>query len=95
MAIPNGSIREMIDRRRFHKPMRQALQRVLCGETYREAAAAERVDHAHLWRSAMTIEGLCEEHLRAWRASWGDEMPEVWQHHLRKIRPGTPARWQH
>jgi homospermidine synthase len=95
MTRPKGSIREQIDQRRFHKPMRQALRRVLSGQTYREAADAEQIDHAHLWRSAMSIEGLCEEHLRAWRASWGDELPEVWQHHLQKIQPAPSARWQH
>ena len=39
-----SSIREQIDRRRFLRPMKEALRRVLCGETYREAAAAEGVD---------------------------------------------------
>lgn len=65
--------------------MKQALRRVLCGESYRGAAAAEGIDHAYLWRAARTIPGLCEAHLRAWRASWGNEFPPEWQHHLSRL----------
>ncbi len=82
MAGHNFNIREQIDRRRFQRPMKQALRRVLVGESYREAAAAEHVDHSYLWRAAGSIEGFREAHLRAWRESWGDEFPPEWRQHL-------------
>ncbi len=85
MAGQKGNIREEINRRRFGIPMKQALRRVLNGESYRQAAAAEEIDHADLWKAATSIEGLCEEHLRAWRESWGDEFPPEWQHHLDRL----------
>ena len=75
MVRQNGNIREQIDRRRFGRRMKQALRRVLIGESYRAAAAAEGIDHADLWKAATSITGLCEEHLRAWRNRWGDEFP--------------------
>jgi homospermidine synthase len=81
----NVNIHEQIDRRRFGRPMKQALRRVLIGESYRAAAAAEAVDHADLWKAATSVTGFCEEHLRAWRASWGDEFPPEWQHHLNRV----------
>ncbi len=90
MARHNFNIREQIDRRRFLKPMKQALRRVLIGESYRAAAAAEGVDHSYLWRAAGSIEGFREAHLRAWRDSWSDaDWPPEWQHHLRPIRCAT------
>jgi hypothetical protein len=90
-----GNIREHIDYRRFGRKMKQALRRVLVGESYRAAAAAEGIDHADLWRAAGSIPGMCEEHLRAWRASWGDEFPPVWEHFLdrpevRRAAAATP-----
>jgi len=72
--------------------MKRALQRVLNGESYRAAAEAEGIDHADLWKAATSITGLCDEHLRTWRESWGDEFPPEWQHHLKKIGPEAPAR---
>ncbi len=66
--------------------MKQALRRLLAGESYREAAAAERVDHAYLWRAAGSIGGMREAHLRAWRERWGDEFPPQWQHHMKRGR---------
>jgi hypothetical protein len=91
MAQQNGNIREQIDRRRFGRRMKQALRRVLIGESYRAAAAAERIDHADLWKAATSITGLCEEHLRAWRNSWGDEFPPEWQHHLDRLEVRSAA----
>jgi len=83
----NGSIREQIDRRRFSRRMKQALRRVLVGESYRAAAAAEGLDHADLWKAARSVTGLRTEHLRAWRASWGDGFPPEWQQHLKGLEP--------
>ena len=65
--------------------MKQALRRLLAGESYREAAAAERVDHAYLWRAAGSIGGMREAHLRAWHTSWGDRFPLVWEQHLERL----------
>jgi len=86
----NGNIREQIDRRRFGRRMKQALRRALNGESYRAAAAAEGIDHADLWKAARSIPGLRDAHLRAWRASWGDEFPPEWQQHLKRL--GSAAR---
>ena len=85
MIDQKGSIREQIDRRRFQRPMKQALRRVLTGQSYREAAAAEGVDHSYLWRAAGSIRGIREAHLRAWQESWGDRFPQVWEQHLEKL----------
>jgi hypothetical protein len=79
-----SSIRKQINRRRFGISMKKALRRVLIGESYRAAAATEAVDHADLWKAATSVSGLCEAHLRAWRASWGDEFPPEWQRHLNR-----------
>jgi len=89
VAAQKGSIREQIDRRHFQRPMKQALRRLLTGQSYREAAEAERVDHAYLWRAAGSIGGLREAHLRAWRDRWGAEFPPEWRQHLAAL--GTLA----
>ncbi len=65
--------------------MKRALRRVLNGESYRQAAEAEGIDHADLWKAACSVPELCEEHLRAWRASWGDEFPREWQQHVKRL----------
>ena len=85
MIDRKGSIREQIDHRRFRRPMKQALRRVLCGESYRGAAAAEGVDPSYLWRATGSIGGMREAHLRAWQESWGDRFPQVWEQHLEKL----------
>ncbi len=85
MAEQKGNIRDQIDRRRFGRPMKQALRRVLIGESYRQAAEAEGIDHADLWKAARSVHGLREEHLRAWRASWGDEFPREWKQHVERL----------
>jgi hypothetical protein len=76
MADRSNSVCEQIDRRLFGEPMKLALRRVLNGESYRQAAEAEGIDHADLWKAACSIPELCEEHLRAWRASWGRRLPD-------------------
>jgi hypothetical protein len=86
-----GNIREQIKRRGFGEPMKRALRRVLIGESYRAAAGDEGVDHADLWKAANSIAGLSEEHLRAWRASWGDEFPPEWEHHLNRLEVRSAA----
>ena len=80
-----GNIREQIDSRRFQRPMKQALRRLLNGQSYREAATAEGVDHSYLWRAAGSIPGLRDAHLRAWSAKWGNELPVEWRHHLNRL----------
>ena len=50
-----------------------------------EAAKAEGVDYRELHRNAGTVPGLREAHLRAWRASWGEAFPELWEHHLARL----------
>jgi hypothetical protein len=95
VAVPKGSIREQIDQRKFGKKIKQALRRVLNGEPYRSAALAERVDHAHLWRCALSIDGMCEAHLRAWRGRWKGDFPQVWEHFLTKLCKPEATKGQH
>ena len=85
MTGQKGNLRELIDGRRFGKPMKRALRRVLAGESYREAATAEGIDHADVWQAARSISGLRQEHLRAWRKRWGDKFPKEWQQHIDRL----------
>jgi hypothetical protein len=87
MAEGALNARERIDRRRFGEPMKRALRRVLNGESYRQAAEAEGIDHADVYKAAKSIPGLREAHLKAWRESWGPAFPKVWRQHLERIEP--------
>lgn len=79
-----AAIREEIEGRRFGQRMKRAFGRVLDGESYRAAAAAEGVGFRDLHRNAATVTGLRAAHLEAWRASWGSAFPTVWQQHVRQ-----------
>jgi hypothetical protein len=87
MAEGPLSARERIDRRRFGEPMKRALRRVLNGESYRQAARTENIDHADVFRAAKSIPGLRDAHLRAWRDRWGAAFPSTWRQHLERIEP--------
>ncbi len=79
------AIRAAIEARRFSPAMKRALGRVLEGETYRSAAAAEGVGWRELHRNAATVPGLRAGHLEAWRGHWGRAFPAVWRHHVRTL----------
>jgi hypothetical protein len=82
-------ILEQLDGRKFGEPMKRALRRVLEGESYRHAAAAEGIDHSDVHRSAKSVPGLIEAHLAAWRDGWSEAFPAVWRRHLKRIEPGS------
>ncbi len=63
--------------------MKRALGRVLEGESYRAAAAAEGVGWRELHRNAATVPGLRGQHLETWRDRWGRAFPAVWRQHIR------------
>jgi hypothetical protein len=90
--IDTNAIRAAIQRRRFSAPMKAALLAVLDGESYRNAAEIHGARWRDLHRAAATVPGLREAHLRAWRASWGDSFPEVWQRHIEGIGSGDEPR---
>jgi hypothetical protein len=50
---------------KFGEAMKRALRRVLKGESYRSAAAAEGNDSSDVHRSAKTVPGLIDAHLIA------------------------------
>lgn len=81
-------ITSAIEARRFSKPMKAALQRVLKGETYRDAAKGEGVGYRELHRNASTVTGLRDAHKQAWRDGWGGAFPAVWRHHVRDLDGG-------
>jgi hypothetical protein len=56
---------EHLDGRKFGEPMQRALRRVLKGESYHSAAAAEGIDASDVHRSAKTVPGLIDAHLIA------------------------------
>jgi hypothetical protein len=80
------SIAEEIERRWFGPRMKHALRLVLQGESYRRAAElAGLKSHQDVARVAASIPGFQELHLRAWRASWGKEFPNVWRQHVKHL----------
>ena len=88
--------------RRFHEPMRQALELVRRGESYRAAADAEGVDYRELHRASSSVPGLLDHHRVAWRVGWGDRFPGIWDRHLDNPGPrgecrlcGTPLLARH
>ena len=81
-----AQIAEEIERRWFGPRMKKALLMVAEGQSYRLAAKASGLrSHQDIARAAKTIPGLQRGHVRAWRASWGKEFPEMWRHHLRDL----------
>lgn len=60
-----AAIRRQIQLRDFSAPTKAAMARLLKGETYRAAAAAEGIDHRHLARRAATVPWLRDAHLEA------------------------------
>jgi len=85
MADGIRSIHDHIAGRRFNETTRRALQRVIEGESYRQAAAAEGLDYSDLASRARSVPGLRQAHLEAWRKSWGLDFPAMWQRYLEQV----------
>jgi len=96
-ATARGNIRKEIDRRKFRKGINQALWRVLDGEPHWFAGGAENVSPGQLLRCAMSIDGMREAHLRAWRSGRHGAPPVEWERFLTKLcdtaaaEPATPT----
>ena len=79
-------IAEQIERRWFGPRMKQALRLVLEGKSYRHAAElAGLKSHQDVARAVASIPGFREVHLRSWKASWGEQFPEMWRHHVARL----------
>jgi hypothetical protein len=63
MSEATTHILKHLEQRRFGQSMKRALRRVLAGESYRSAAAAEGIDPSDVHRSAKSVPGLIEAHL--------------------------------
>ena len=64
--------------------LRQQLEQdALTGVSSRTSLLHELQDA--MARAAKTVPGLEEAHLRAWRASWGEQFPTMWQQHIRHL----------
>ena len=74
-----------IERRRFSRPMKRALVRLLQGQTYRAAATAEGVDFRNLAKNAKSVVGLRDSHLAAVRSRWDQEGRTVPPHLARRF----------
>ena len=83
--VAQQRIRDAIDRRGFSPRMKRALKRLLEGDSYRHAAEAQRVDWRDLHANAKRVQGLVEAHLVAWRRSWGEAFPLMWNRHLKRV----------
>lgn len=74
-----------IERRRFSRPMKRALVRLLQGQTYRAAATAEGVDWRNLSANAKRVDGLRALHLKAVKDRWQREGREIPPHLTHKF----------
>jgi hypothetical protein len=62
MSEATTNILKHLEQRKFGEAMKRALRRVLKGESYRSAAAAEGIDASDVHRSAKTVPGLIDAH---------------------------------